>query len=158
MRRWLPVAALLLLAVGVLAAACGGDEEKATNGGATSKATTATSQAAAQTVDVEADDFYFQPTEIAAQAGKPVTVTLKNEGKATHTFTIDSLKVDQTIAPGKDAEITFTPTKAGDLVFYCQFHHTSNGMQGTVKVSGAGGAAAPNTPVATVAGGGFSGY
>jgi len=158
MPRWLPVAALLLLAVGVLAAACGDDEEKDTSGAATSKGTTAASQAAAQTVDIEADNFYFKPTEIAATAGKAITVKVANEGSTPHTFTIDSLNVDQTISPGQELDITFTPTQAGDLAFYCKFHRASNGMEGVVKVSSAAGAAAPNTPVATAVPGGFSGY
>ena len=158
MPRWLPVAALLLLAVGVLAAACGDDEEKDTTGAATSRSTTAASQAAAQTVDVEVGNFYFKPTEIAATAGKAITVKVANEGSVPHTFTIDSLGVNETISPDTELDITFTPTQPGDLAFYCQFHRASNGMEGVVKVSGAGGAAAPNTPVATAVPGGFSGY
>ena len=174
MPKWMPVGALLLLALGVLAAACGDDEEKDTSGAATSRSTTSASQAVEPTtvaspaveptaesspaVKMEADDFYFEPAEIAAAAGKAITVEVDNEGDAPHTFTIDSLNVDQTISPGQELDITFTPTQAGDLAFYCKFHRASNGMEGIVKVSSAGGGAAPNTPAPTAVPGGFSGY
>ena len=154
MRRWMPAAVLLLLlAVGLVAAACGGDEEKVTSQASATKS----AEASSSSLSLEADDFYFQPKEIAAQAGKPVTVKVKNEGKATHTFTIDSLKVDQTLSAGTDKDITFTPTQSGDLKFYCRFHQKSNAMEGTLKVSGAGAATSPK-PGATSGGGGYSGY
>src|SRR5712692_8373425 len=46
-------------------------------------------------IEIEADDFYFKPTFIKAKPGTTVTVELKNEGKAQHTFTIPSLGIDK---------------------------------------------------------------
>src|SRR5436190_24210850 len=40
------------------------------------------------TVEVEADDYYFNPTFLKATPGATLDVSLKNEGKQVHTFTI----------------------------------------------------------------------
>ncbi len=151
MRKTIPVLVLALLGVGLVAAACGGGGgEKKPAGGQPS---------GSGTVDVAQDDFFFNPKDLAAEAGKAVTVKLKNEGKATHTFTIDELTVDQTMAPGEEATVTFTPTKAGTLAFYCRFHR-GQGMEGTLKVSGGASGSAPGGAATTPEGGapGYLGY
>jgi plastocyanin len=85
-------------------------------------------------IAVEQDDFYFSPTFIEAKPGTEVTVELTNEGKADHTFTIDSLNVDQTVPGGRKGSVTFTlPKKAGTVQFHCRFHEAS-GMQGAFVV------------------------
>ena len=53
--------------------------------------------------------------------GATVTVELKNEGKAQHTFTVDG-GVDQQLAPGAKATVTVTAPKSGSLQFHCDFH------------------------------------
>jgi plastocyanin len=85
-------------------------------------------------VEVEADDFYFNPTFIKAAAGQTVTVELKNEGSATHTFTSTALNVDKELQPGSSAEVQVTVPKSGDAEFFCRFHKSS-GMQGAIFVS-----------------------
>ncbi|HEU4760061.1 MAG TPA: cupredoxin domain-containing protein [Dehalococcoidia bacterium] len=141
MRKAIPVVVLVMLAAGLAAAACGGGKEKQSDGG---------QPAGSNTVSMEQDDFYFKPKDTTVEAGKAVTVNLKNEGKATHTFTIDELNVDQTVAPDTEATVTFTPTKAGTLAFYCKFHR-GRGMEGTLTVSGGAGSSAPGgkTPATT---------
>ena len=80
-------------------------------------------------------DFKFTPTTLTATAGKPVTVTIKNNGQAEHNFSIDSLKADKDIEKGESATVTFTPTQAGGIEFFCKYHKASNGMTGTLTVS-----------------------
>jgi len=81
-------------------------------------------------IEIEADDFYFGPTFVKVQPGEKVRVTLSNEGNASHTFTSDSLGVDQQVAPGKKAKFTVTvPSDGGGFEFHCTFHQ-SMGMQG----------------------------
>jgi plastocyanin len=81
-------------------------------------------------VEVEADDFYFQKTYIKGKAGTTVDVEVKNEGSATHTFTIDSQDVNQELAPGKSVSVEVKIPKNGKPApFYCRFHKSS-GMQG----------------------------
>jgi plastocyanin len=87
-------------------------------------------------VEVEVDDFYFGPTVLEGEPGQTLTVTLFNEGDASHTFTIDELNVDEELQPGDEdvtADVTFPDS--GALVFYCRFHE-SGGMLGGLSVGG----------------------
>jgi len=111
-------------------------------------------------VTVEADDFYFKSTFVKAKPGTTVTVSLKNEGKTQHTFTIDALGIDQTLNPDQKATVTVTLPASGATNFYCRFHGpqgTNQGMQGaffskngdTVSTSGGASAPAGSAPTAT---------
>jgi plastocyanin len=80
-------------------------------------------------VDLELDDYYFEPTFLKAQPGATIKVELENEGDDTHTFTIDSLGIDQEVAPGDTAEVSVTLPQEGAVRFYCRFHGNM-GMQG----------------------------
>jgi len=149
MRGLFALLGVLALVAAFGAQACGGsDEETTTTQGTTSGA-----------VSLEQDDFYFQPTTLKGEAGKPLQVALKNEGQASHTFTIDSLNIDQTVKPGDAMTVTVTPKSGGDLPFYCRFHKASNGMQGTITVSGSSsGAATSPSATKSTSGGGYGGY
>lgn len=124
----------LAVLIGALSlAACGGnDEEKnpPSNDGAQPSAVT-----------LEADDFYFKPTSLSVESGQTLTVKVENEGKAEHTFTVDTLGVDVEIPAGEDKEVDITAPKSGSFDFYCRYHR-SRGMTGTITV-GEGSAAAP---------------
>jgi nitrite reductase (NO-forming) len=115
--------------VGLLAA-CGGSSSSSTasSGGSTSGGS------ASQTIDMT--EMKFTPNTFTVKAGEKVTVKLDNKGTVTHDFSIDSLKIAQTVAAGKSATVTFTaPTTAGSLVFYCnQPGHEAAGMKGTITV------------------------
>jgi len=154
MRGLFGLLGVLALVAAFGAEACGGsDEEKTTTQGTTQGTTPGA-------VSLEQDDFYFQPATLSGEAGKPLQVAVKNEGQASHTFTIDSLSIDQTVKPGETMTVPVTPKSGGDLPFYCRFHKASNGMQGTITVSGAvsgGGAASPSATKST-SGGGSGGY
>jgi plastocyanin len=149
---------LLVLAATTFAIACGDDDDAP----AKSIGATTTEAAAATKTTIEAADFKFTPTGFDAQSGKAVTVTIKNVGKAQHTFTVDEFNVDKTVDAGQSVDVTFTPDRDGDFTFYCRFHGQSNGMKGTVSVTGgAGGAAATTTaasPATTKASSGYYGY
>ncbi len=86
--------------------------------------------AGATTVSVEADDYYFQPTFVKATPGATLTVHLKNEGKAAHTFTIDGV-ADQMLNPDQQATVQVKVPTSGALNFYCRFHRAM-GMQGAI--------------------------
>jgi plastocyanin len=100
------------------------------------------------TLSLEQDNFYFNPTFIKAAPGASFTVTLKNEGKVPHNFTIDSLHVDQTLQPDETKTVTFTLPSSGTVPFYCKFHKSS-GMQGAFFFTA--GSSAPAAPAATAA-------
>lgn len=68
----------------------------------------------------------WNPTVINAKVGQPVAVTIVNmdnqfhtDGGGWHGFTVPAFDVDERVAPKKTRTITFTPTKAGEYVFYC---------------------------------------
>src|SRR5438552_649091 len=96
------IALMLVLAVGLVG--CGKSNKSSTNTkseGATPPVSLAgtvnnhgTKNLSGTTLELEQDDFYFEPTFITVKAGDTITVTLKNEGKAEHNFSIDSLKID----------------------------------------------------------------
>jgi plastocyanin len=115
-------------------AACGGDEE-AGGGVATADAL--------QTVEVTASDFSFAPADLTAKAGDPLELVLTNAGNAPHTFTIDEFDVDAEVAAGEETTISVTPSESGEFTYYCRFHR-NQGMEGSITVSGTGGAGESN--------------
>jgi plastocyanin len=83
-------------------------------------------------LSLEADDFYFEPKEIRAQAGQPLTLRIENEGRVPHTFSVEPLGVDVELAPGEERTVTFTPT--GEAEFVCRFHQ-AQGMRGRIVLA-----------------------
>lgn len=83
------------------------------------------------TVEVEIDDFYFNPTFLkGGTPGSTITVTVKNDGKQLHTFTSTALGVDKQVAPGTTETVQVTLPQSGATEFHCRFHQQTNGMQG----------------------------
>jgi plastocyanin len=97
-------------------------------------------------VTVRALDFSFEPARISAQANQPLTVTVRNDGQAPHTFTIQELNVDVTLQPGQSMTVTFTP-RAGSYTFVCRLH-AGAGMTGTLTTGGGAGGGGAATPTA----------
>jgi plastocyanin len=119
------------------AAACGGDNSRApitavSLAGNVNRLGTKTVRNG-DTVDLEADTFYFGPTFSQGPAGAKITVNLGNEGKSTHTFTIDAQNVNQQLGPDAKATVTVTIPSSGSMLYYCNFHH-DQGMQGAFVV------------------------
>ncbi len=113
-----------------------------------------------RSIDVEQDDFYFEPTFIRAKPGSTVRVKLENEGNASHTFTIDAEDVDKVVSAGKDATVKVTVPDSGFVAFYCRFHD-GQGMQGAVftkagESSSSNGTSETRSP--STSGGGPYGY
>lgn len=92
----------------------------------TSRTTVAAADRAGATA-VSFRDFEFSPTTLQAQAGEPVKLVVHNSDTAWHTFTIAAL-IDQTVLPGNDQLIEFTPPESGTLIAYCRPH--SNPVDG----------------------------
>jgi plastocyanin len=147
MRRF-PGLAVLLLAVLLVGAACSSSDDES-NGGTTGgggeggqitiNGDKANDHGSADVsgkddTELEADDFYFEPTTLTGTAGQKVKLELKNEGSAEHNFSIDDQSIDQDIEAGEDAEVTVTFPDSGVLEFYCKYHKTS-GMVGQLSTS-----------------------
>jgi plastocyanin len=163
-----------LLLAGAVLTACGDDDTTTASGSAPGSSAEASpvslpgsvqdhgsgSVEASGAVDLELDDTYFAPTFIDAPAGSTVEVTLENEGKLAHTFTIDGTDVDEQVDAGQKKTVEVTLPADGSLRFYCRFH-VGSGMQGAFVVSGDGAGATATTakPATTLSGGGaVSGY
>jgi plastocyanin len=125
---------VLVVVAALTLVACGGDDDSSGSNAPVQLQGTVNdkgTKTVSGSVTVEADDFYFKPTFMEAQPGSKLSLEIENEGNETHTFTIDSAKIDETIDPGKKAEVEVTVPSSGDFNFYCRFHR-SQGMQGAI--------------------------
>jgi plastocyanin len=107
---------------------------KATNpvnvGSVNAKGTKNISGSSTATLELEQDDNYFKPTFIKVKPGEQVTITVKNEGTSTHTFTSATLGFDKTLSPDASATVTVTiPSTGTAFQFHCSIHQ-SMGMKG----------------------------
>ena len=91
-----------------------------------------------QSVEVTAQDFSFEPTELPVDPGAEVTVSLTNDGNTTHTFTAEDVELDIQAPAGASTEGTFTAPDSGSIDYVCTFHPS---MKGTITVGGEGGGA-----------------
>jgi plastocyanin len=85
------------------------------------------------TIEVKMNDNYFNPNVITIPNGKTTTLILKNEGKKEHTFTIEKLRIDAEVQPGKEKTITVKPENLGTYELICRYHF-QEGMVGKVVV------------------------
>lgn len=80
-------------------------------------------------LELELDNFYFEPTFIKAPGESKATLELFNEGSATHTFTIDALNIDEQLSPDARKTIEVELGTETRYEFYCRFHG-DQGMRG----------------------------
>jgi plastocyanin len=85
-------------------------------------------------VELEQDNFYFEPTILKGSPGQELTIELSNEGSALHNFSIPDQSIDQDVQPDTKGEVTVTLPDSGTLVFFCKYHQ-SRGMVGALEVS-----------------------
>jgi plastocyanin len=144
--RLLPRLSILAAAAFLLvgAASCGGygDDKESEEGTTTtiggvqveSHGTKDVSGVGSEKVEIEMYDNYFEPTILEGKPGQKVTIELKNEGEAAHTFTISEQSIDQEVQPADEAESEVTFPESGELTFTCKFHESS-GMVGELVAS-----------------------
>ncbi|MGJ7921732.1 cupredoxin domain-containing protein [Neobacillus sp. LXY-4] len=84
-------------------------------------------------IEVELNDDYFNPKVITIPNGTTTTLILKNKGKKDHTFTVEKLRIDAEVQPGKVKNITVTPKQPGTYDLICRYHFRE-GMVGKVIV------------------------
>jgi uncharacterized cupredoxin-like copper-binding protein len=88
----------------------------------------------AQSVAIEAGDFYFKPNAITIAANAPVTFEIKNVAQIPHNFSIDALKISVALPPGQTESVTIN-APAGKYQFYCNLPgHKAAGMFGELTV------------------------
>lgn len=81
---------------------------------------------AGNVIDIKAAMDGFDQKELHVKAGQPVTVRLTSmdnshhtDGGGKHQWAVDELKVSIVAPPEGSSYATFTPTKPGKYVFYC---------------------------------------
>lgn len=114
--KGLLVAASLVLALA--ATACGGDDGGDGGGGG-----------GGDGVTLSIVDFSFDPQNLSVATGGSVSVT--NNGEATHTFTVTDQGVEAELAPGASEDVAID-LAAGAYPFMCEFHPA---MTGTLTVT-----------------------
>ena len=122
-----PVVVLLLLLAAALAG-CGSDDDGDGGGGA----------APADTVELVATDFAFEPSSLTLDAAGEHTVTLRNDGELPHALAFDDLdEATGNVDPGASGEVT-VDLDPGSYTIYCPVgDHRDQGMEGTIVVGGA---------------------
>ena len=81
----------------------------------------------AKAIEVELNDDYFNPKVITIPNGKTTTLVLKNKGTKKHTFTVEKLRIDAEVQPGKETTITVKPEQTGT---YDRYVGTISGRNG----------------------------
>ena len=85
---------------------------------------------------VATDSMRFSPPAITVQAGRPVQITLRNDGNATHDFRLTqgvARPVHVVAKRGESQTASFTISRPGTYTFICsQFGHDLAGMKGTI--------------------------
>ncbi len=135
-----------LLALGIVATACttsasssGAASPSASSSESSSPSPTPPSPAppanvvGKKTFTIDQEDFFFSPNVLTGSAGQQLTLTIDNQGAATHTFTIASEHIDVTLAPGTQQTVKVTFPNSGSTEFLCRFHE-SMGMTGELQV------------------------
>ena len=110
-------------------------------------------------VEVNMQDLAFAPATLALSKGESVRLDFRNSASQLHDFTVEQMpaadvrtgasaaehdmqkmKTDQyalhvAVAGGKNAQLDFRPTAAGDYEFYCTVAgHREGGMRGIIRV------------------------
>ena len=85
---------------------------------------------------VQMRDFSYSPNSIVNTVNDPVTITVTNAGPSAHTFTINGVADSGSIPAGQTRTVQFTPTRAGDLTFFCTIHGQAT-MSGRISVTNA---------------------
>ncbi len=136
---------MLLLAMGLVAGAC--SKSKTTSTGTTGAPTTETSPTATESeagsitigsdnandhglkdvsgqasVEVELDNFYFEPTVIQGTAGAKLKLELKNDSATLHNFSLPDQNIDQDVQPDGTVEVNVTIPQSGFVEFFCKYH------------------------------------
>ncbi len=72
----------------------------------------------------------FEPTPIQVKKGVPLTldVTRKTDQTCATEITLPEYKIDKKLPLNQPVEISFTPEKAGELVYGCAMDHMISGV------------------------------
>ena len=88
-------------------------------------------------VDMDVQNFFFDPTFVRTAPGATVTLRLSNKGDTEHTFNTDAPPIEERLEPGDSRTIEIKMPESGVVNFYCKLHRTE-GEQGAFYVKDPG--------------------
>ena len=109
--------------------------------------TAKTDASGVQAVTIEAHSYYYKPSRVVVEAGKPVDLTIEFKSFFTpHNLTCTNadagIQIDKSagfMSFKKTKHIRFTPTAPGEYPFHCGVgSHMMKGMTGTLVVRAPG--------------------
>lgn len=123
------VPVLVLALMGLFLSACGSSNQPAA--------------VSSGEVTIKASEWKFEPSSIRVEAGKPIKLMLKNEGKIEHNITVPGIisgkELQLGAKAGESTTIEFTPDKAGVFELVCTLPaHKDAGMVGKLEIVSAG--------------------
>ena len=80
-------------------------------------------------VDLEADEYYFEPAFLRGTPGQKLKLEIENESNTLHSFTIPEQNLDMDIPPKGKVVVEVTFPQSGLVRFFCKFH-SALGMTG----------------------------
>jgi plastocyanin len=125
----------MTVAVGgaIMLAACGGSGGKKVQvGGLSANDHGAKDVTGMTSLDVEADNFYFEPTVLKGTPGQHLTLTIKNSTGTEHNFTLSSQNVSKDLDANKAETVSLTFPSSGTVSFFCVYHK-NKGMAGGLQ-------------------------
>lgn len=88
-----------------------------------------------ETIEMEMDDDYFEPTVLKGPAGGTVTIKLRNDGLHPHNLSVPGQGIDLNCGVRAHGKVEVAFPRSGVLVFTCKYTATS-GMRGALAVKG----------------------
>jgi plastocyanin len=82
----------------------------------------------AVTLSLTIKDHQFEPAEVHAPAGKPITFAVKNLGSGAAEFESGALHFEKVVAAGGEALVHVPPQQPGRYKFFDDFHRATEGF------------------------------
>jgi plastocyanin len=134
---------LVLAPLSLLLAACGGTSDKSSS---------SARGPVLQTIQISEKEFSLNPSTVTVPKPGTYEFDVTNDGSVTHAFNVEqSGGGDEAetgdIDPGSHKTVKFTFSAGGSYEMYCPVDgHRSEGMEGTIMVSGAAGGGTTTSP------------
>ena len=80
-------------------------------------------------LDLEADNYYFDPTFLRGTPGQKINIQIKNDSGTLHNFSIPEQQIDVDIPRKGKVVVEVTFPSSGVVRFLCKYH-SSRGMNG----------------------------
>ena len=112
--------AAVSIGLSIVLSGCG-TSSTVNNNASTSNSVSSKPAANAQKVNVVAADFKWTLDKTSFAAGKPIEFDITSKD-GMHGFSIDGTSVSQSVSPGQNEEVTWTPPKPGKYTIRCDIY------------------------------------